>query len=62
MKMKKKPGPKPKLAAKKARGKTLSFPAPMADYLDSLDSQSELVQELVNQSPDYQKWIQSHSS
>jgi len=55
--MKKKPGPKPKSFDKKARGKSLSFPAVQADFLDSLDEPSPLMQKLLAQSPEFQEWL-----
>ena len=59
MKIKKKPGPKPKSADLKARGKSLSFPAPMADYLDDCEDPSLLIQELLAKSPKYKKHLKT---
>ena len=55
--MKKKTGPKPKPKSQRARGKSLSFPASQADFLDSLEKPGPFVQELLNQSSEYQNYL-----
>lgn len=55
MKIKKKPGPKPK--ALKARGKHLSFPPEQADFLDDHEEASYFMQKLLVKSPEYKEYF-----
>ena len=60
--MKNKPGPKPNPESPKARGKTLSFPASMADFLDSCESPSPFMQRLLARSNEYKQYLKKIKS
>ncbi len=55
-KIKRKPGPKPKLPSEKVRTKHYSFSPEEADFLDTLPQPGRFLRTLLNKAQQFKQW------